>query len=217
MAVPCTPARCTTLSSSVLSTPAAGAGDFRALLEQDRHPQLESCMPRSKQPQVSQSRKSSARRNEHDAPEPGAQDRADALFRAAFECCRQHERYARVVTSQCDDGEESAVSRVVGLCDEQLRAAVKAYESVAVRPERGTEDEWWRRANALWLASREWVRRHEMCDDASKKLSRHTPEKLNELAVEYDLEASALLALRHAIDAYRKVRPEAELNGRVRH
>ena len=174
-------------------------------------------MPRSKQPQVSKSGKSSLSRNEHDAPEPGARDRADALFRAATECCRQHERYAHVVASEADDGEENAVSRVVGLCDEHLRAAVRAYESAAVRPERGTEDEWWRRANALWLASREWVRRHETCDEASKKLSRHTPEKLNELAVEYDLEASALLALRHALDAYRRVRPEAELNGKLRH
>ena len=176
-------------------------------------------MPRSKQPQESsaKSSKSATRRNEHDLREPDARDRADALFRAATECCRQHERYARVVASEADDGEESAVSRVVGLCDEHLRAAVKAYEAAAVRPERDQDDEWWRRANALWLASREWVRRHEMCDESSRKLTRHDPRKLNQLAVEYDLEASALLALRHALDAYRKVRPEAELNGKTRH
>lgn len=174
-------------------------------------------MPRSKPPQESSSRKSSTRRNEHDAPPPGARDRADALFRAAMECCRQHERYARVVTSEADDGEETAVSRVVGLCDEHLREAVKAYEAAAVRPERDVNDDWWRRANALWLASREWVRRHEQCEEASRRLARHDSRKLNELHVEYDLEASALLALRHALDAYRTARPEAELNGQVRH
>jgi hypothetical protein len=175
-------------------------------------------MPRSKQTQVSQSRKkSNGRKPEHDAPQPGARERADALFRAAIECCRQHERYARVVASDADDGEESAVSRVVSLCDEQLRAAVTAYETAAVRPDRDAQDEWWRRANALWLASREWVRRHEHCDETSRRLGRHTPEKLGELAMEYDLEASALLALRHALDAYRQVCPEAELNGKLPH
>jgi hypothetical protein len=32
---------------------------------------------------------------------------------------------------------------------------------------------------------------------------------LADLVMQYDLEASALLALRHAAEAYRKIRPEA--------
>jgi hypothetical protein len=36
--------------------------------------------------------------------------------------------------------------------------------------------------------------------------------KLTSLGVEYELEASALLALQHAVEAYRKLRPEADLS-----
>ena len=36
-----------------------------------------------------------------------------------------------------------------------------------VRPE-GDDEEWWRRANALWLASKEYLRRHGGCDAASR-------------------------------------------------
>ncbi|HUF26054.1 MAG TPA: hypothetical protein VMM18_03635 [Gemmatimonadaceae bacterium] len=168
-------------------------------------------------------------------------EKADALYRAALECCRQRERYARTVNGDVDEGEQDAVSRIVCLCDQHLRAAIENYERASseassagvarnngrpARPAAATgadgrpappaapdDDEWWHKANALWHASREWVRRQQMCDDSSRRLARHTPEKLAELALEYDLEASALLALRHAVDAYRKIRPDAELNG----
>jgi hypothetical protein len=46
-------------------------------------------------------------------------------------------------------------------------------------------------------------------DGASRRSTKHDPETLADLVVQYDLEASALLALRQAADAYRKVRPEA--------
>lgn len=174
-------------------------------------------MPRSKSTQESKTRRAAPPAMEAEAPQAGAREKADALFRAATECCRQHERYARVVNAECEDGEEQAASRQVGICDEHLRSAVESYERAAVRPDNGTGDEWWRRANALWLASREWVRRHELCDESSRRLTRHDPKKLGQLAVEYDLEASALLALQHAIDAYRKVAPHAELNGKIGH
>ena len=43
----------------------------------------------------------------------------------------------------------------------------------------------------------------------SRKVSaRHDAEQLGSMQLEYELEASALLALRHAADAYRKTRPE---------
>ena len=43
----------------------------------------------------------------------------------------------------------------------------------------------------------------------SKRISaKHSPEQLRAMQMEYELEASALLALRHAADAYRKSRPE---------
>lgn len=142
-------------------------------------------------------------------------ERADVLFRAALECCRQRERYARVVTWDVEPGEQKAVSRVVGLCDQHLRAALDGYER-AVGSQNGSapNDEWSRAANALWQAGREWVRRHASAEESSRRLTRHTREKLGELTVEYDLEASALLALQQALGNYRKVSPQADLNGR---
>ncbi len=144
-------------------------------------------------------------------------DRADALYRAALECCRQHERYSRCVISEVEAGEERAVSQVVGLCDQHVRAALEAYERAAASDAGTTpQDDWHRSAHALWLASRDWVRRHAESDASSRRLTRHTPERLGELAVEYEFEASALLALQHALATYRKAAPEAELNGNGR-
>ncbi len=55
-----------------------------------------------------------------DAPavvEPGPTDiffqRADALFRCAVECCRQHERYARLVDMGALDAEQKAAQQAV--------------------------------------------------------------------------------------------------------
>jgi hypothetical protein len=44
----------------------------------------------------------------------------------------------------------------------------------------------------------------------AKRLGRQSPNRLAELALAFDLEASALLALRMAADSYRAARPEAE-------
>jgi hypothetical protein len=73
----------------------------------------------------------------------------------------------------------------------------------------GADEVWWKNANALWLASREFLRRHKGTDVSSRQLKEHGPGKLGELHTEYELEASALLALRHAADSYRKARPSA--------
>ncbi len=134
-------------------------------------------------------------------------DAADAVFRSAAECCRQHERLARVLELACSDAELSGVAEVVALCDKVLAKHTDAYE-LAAQAGRGREEEgWWHAANTLWLASREYRRRQAGCDDASAKLNRHTRAKLGELTLEYELEASAMLALQHAVQAYEKVRP----------
>jgi hypothetical protein len=41
-----------------------------------------------------------------------------------------------------------------------------------------------------------------------KVSAKHSAEQLGAMHMEYELEASALLAMRHAADAYRKTRPE---------
>lgn len=137
-------------------------------------------------------------------------DSADALFRAAVECCHQHDRVSRVSAKSSIEEEFQAAQRACESCDETLRELSEAYEkaSASVHPT-GPDEGWWRRANGMWLASREYLRRRGGCDASSKELKEHGPDRLNELQTEYELEASALLALRQAADAYRQDRPNA--------
>ena len=133
------------------------------------------------------------------------------MFRAAMECIRQRERYARLVASGAHDLEQQAAVRVAVVCDEILDEAVAAYEKLGGEPTHG-DDEWRRHANALWHAAREYRRR-----PATSNPSQNTGAKsgtLQKLAVEYDLEASALLALKLALGGFRQICPDCELESR---
>jgi hypothetical protein len=136
--------------------------------------------------------------------------RADALYRAAVECCRQHDRAAQLHRDSAEpELEHEHMDAICAMCDGSLTEMSEAYESAAanVHPER--DEAWWHKANAMWHASREYGRHHAGCDALSRKLSgKHSPEQLQTMQMEYELEASALLALRHAAEAYRKTRPE---------
>ncbi|HEX6260067.1 MAG TPA: hypothetical protein VFZ51_05390 [Woeseiaceae bacterium] len=134
---------------------------------------------------------------------------ADRMFRAAMECIRQRERYARLVASGAHDLEQLAALRVAMVCDEILDEAVSAYEKLAGEPSHG-DDEWRRQANALWHAAREYRRR-----PANNDLAPHGKSgSLQKLALEYDLEASALLALKLALGGFRQICPDCELESR---
>jgi hypothetical protein len=139
-------------------------------------------------------------------------DKADILFRSAAECCRQHRRYARLIEMGTDETEQIAALRLVAASDEQLTLAAAAYESSCMTVNGERRDDWWHKANNLWHACREYARRHSLSDSASGEFRAHDVTKLTSLGVEYELEASALLALQHAVDAYRKLRPEADLS-----
>ena len=131
---------------------------------------------------------------------------ADALCRAAFECSHQHERAARLSSASALGAEVRLLQQMCTMADEALGELAAAYERTAARfqPE-GTEP-WWRRANILWLAAREYQVHHQGCDDVSRQLEHHDAGMFGELQVEYELAASALLALRHAAEAYRRTR-----------
>lgn len=153
---------------------------------------------------------------ESQRPKPASdplQDAGDALLRTALEACRQHERVAHLLHRGCPDDELREAAAVCDLTDNHLAARTKAYEAVAAGGKGKTPDEFWRAANTLWHASREYARRHGSCDALTTRLSKHSSDKLSELALEYELEASALLALRQAIVAYRRFQPEAEWHG----
>jgi hypothetical protein len=136
---------------------------------------------------------------------------ADALYRTAMECSRQRERYARLVGRDVDGVEQELSFDLACRCDALLDRLVRGYEQAAERVTTPLDGDWWHRANALWQASREYLRRHECADHDTRRLTGHSPERLGELRAVQDLEASALLALCFAAGAYRKVRPEAEL------
>ncbi len=136
-------------------------------------------------------------------------DCADALYRAASECCRHHQRYSRLVDKGVSTQEQRSALEFAFMHDDLLGTAMTGYEKVTNgAPARSSED-WWKKSNMLWHASREYIRRHENCDSVARAKG-HSRDELGAMTMEFDLEASALLALRMAVDSYRVVRPEAE-------
>ena len=137
---------------------------------------------------------------------------ADALCRAASECWHQHHRRAHVGAKASVEAEARSLGRLCSVCDDTLEQLAGAYEraAAAVRPDDANR-EWWHRANTLWLASREYARRHRSSDAQTRRLSarggHHSSDDFESLHLESELEASALLALRQASDDYRRSRP----------
>ena len=134
--------------------------------------------------------------------------RADALYRGAIECCRQHDRSAKLSDTEEPDLEHRHLDELCKMCDGSLAELVAAYTEAAAHVHPNEDEAWWHKANSLWHASREYQRRHATCDDLARSLSnKRSAEKLKAMQMEYELEASALLALRHASAAYHKTRP----------
>lgn len=136
--------------------------------------------------------------------------RADRLARMAGESCRLHQQCAKLAErDDADPAELLSMLELAAVADRLLGEATEAYAKACTKlqPE-GEDAEWWRNANALWLAGREHVRRHSLGDRLSKRAGvEPSPERLTELHVEYSLEASALLSLRQATEAYCRTRP----------
>jgi hypothetical protein len=137
--------------------------------------------------------------------------RADALFRCAVECCRQHERRAKLAERGALGSEQRAAQALVDACDESLAELAACYERAAGRAHPPKENGCWRAANSLWMASREYARRQRTSARAARGIAdtgEHS-NRLAEIAVDYDLEASALLLLKQATESYKNTRPQA--------
>ncbi len=133
---------------------------------------------------------------------------ADALCRSATECCRQHDRVARIVERSEVEAEVSAAQHFCEVIHDGLAKLVDNYQRIGgAQP--GRTEPWRHHADAVWDAARDYLRRHNACDQAARKLQRHDSQLLAALAMEFEFEASALLTLRQATEAYRKERPEA--------
>ncbi len=138
---------------------------------------------------------------------PVVRNRADALYRAAIECCRQHDRSAKMSAADEPDLEHKHLDDLCRMCDGSLAELAEEYSNAAARVHPSEDEQWWHKANALWHASREYARRHAGCEELGKRVSgKHAPNQLASMQMEYELEASALLALRHAAEAYRRTR-----------
>ena len=88
------------------------------------------------------------------------------------------------------------------------RPSTARYEIVAADG-RARDEAWWRAASALWMAAREYCRRHAQSDAVATRLKKHGTKELSEISVEYELELSARMALRQALAGYLAIRPEA--------
>jgi hypothetical protein len=134
--------------------------------------------------------------------------RADALYRGAIECCRQHDRAAKISgDEEPDELEHRHLDALCAMCDGSLAELSAEYTEAAANVHPDRDEPWWHKANALWHASNEFARKHAACDDMAKGVAnKRSAERLASMQMEYELEASALLALRHAADAYARTR-----------
>lgn len=136
----------------------------------------------------------------------------DRLYRSAYEAVRQRQRYAALVAAGALDDEQEAALGLASACDAHLLGSIASFEHFASNGGAVHRDEeWYRKGTTLWQASRDYERRHAHSNEKSKRLSSHSAEHLGKLAMDFDLEASALLALQHALTAYQKVAPDAQL------
>src|SRR5215216_1686284 len=79
--------------------------------------------------------------------------RADALYRAAVECCRQHDRSAKLFGhSEDEELEHKHADAICAMCDGSLAELADAYEQAAAQLHPSEDEAWWHKANSLWHA-----------------------------------------------------------------
>ncbi|MCO4097959.1 MAG: hypothetical protein HEQ38_00910 [Gemmatimonas sp.] len=132
----------------------------------------------------------------------------DALARTAVETWRQHERLARLMQLRAEQDELEAAHGMVDTIDLALAESVKNFERVAATIPVTDQADLRQAANALWLSAREYLRRHSIAERASRQIAQRDADTLGDLQMEYELEASALLGLKHSTATYQKLRPD---------
>src|SRR3954470_13313633 len=78
---------------------------------------------------------------------------ADALYRSARECCRQHDRIAKLVADE-PDMERKHFEALCHMCNGSLNELSEEYRKASSDPDATSDEPWWHKANALWHASR---------------------------------------------------------------
>lgn len=129
-------------------------------------------------------------------------DAGNALYRAAAECCHQHDRLAALIKVSADDAEFEAAWAATELAEAQLVARTAAYEEIAAAGRGAESEEWWHAANGLWMACREYSRRYSASNDSASRRKRHGAAELGEITMDYELELSARMAVVGALRSY---------------
>lgn len=89
------------------------------------------------------------------------------------------------------------------MCDALLQLMADSYAPVAARSEVGEEDEIRRRGNALWQASRAFASRFlDIAAAPNESERQHSSEQFVEFRLKSELDASSILFLKQAADAY---------------
>lgn len=135
---------------------------------------------------------------------------ADALGRTALETCRQRDRRARLSQLGATKLEVNAAEALVDTCDLALAECVQEFEKHCGKEACSDDTDVRQAASAMWLAAREYLRRMSIAEKASRQLTQHTAEKFGDLHLEFEFEASALLAMKQATDTYTKLRQEPQ-------
>lgn len=141
-------------------------------------------------------------------PTPSPLACCDALARTAAETCRQHERLSRLMDLGVNTTELGAAHAMVDTIDLALAEVVRDFETTCGRQTVTDQADVRMAANGMWLAAREYLRRHSIAEKASRQIAQRDADTLGDLQMEYELEASALLGLKQAMAAYQKLRPE---------
>ena len=167
------------------------------------HPNAHTAMPRTPAPDPAARPDSIPPDDTPAFPMDVLRARAERMARIALEACRQHERCAELYhRTGVDPAELKSQLEMTALANRQLAEAVADYEKAAskARPKgEDTGDPWRRRANVLWMAARDHLRRNETGARLERAVAaQHSADQLGELHVAYELEASAILSLLQA-------------------
>ena len=133
-------------------------------------------------------------------------DIAELLQRVALTSCNRHHSYSALVKKGASESEQRAALAAVRECDEILDEAVDLYQVACLEETNHADDAWWHKANMVWRAAKEYLRHNVASRRSTRFDNGHSRDHLRELSIEYELEASALLHLRHATDSYKAVR-----------
>jgi hypothetical protein len=156
----------------------------------------------ARKPQKMPGRPKAANKGPGIDPKTALGEIAELMWGAAIKSCDAHRRYSDLVKSGAHVAEQKAALRGLRAVDEILDEAVDLYEVACLKDQTHADDPWWHRANMVWRTAKEYLRHQAASNRLTRWGSDHGHAELRELNIEYELEASALLRMRHAVDSY---------------